>query len=164
MDESHLRLLQDMPVFGGLQRETLEFVAARAPVVEVAKGDYFFQENEDGNTMYVLESGEVSILKSWEEREYVLRYLHAGDCFGEIALLDLFPRSASVLATTNCRALELSAGLLYDLCRSYQEQCTLIYMNVARELARRARAADQRMFLERVERSIAHGEWIFHAH
>ena len=55
--------------------------------------------------MYVVETGEVSVLKSWNDEQYEIGRLGPGDCFGEMALIDLFPRSASVLAVRDCTAI-----------------------------------------------------------
>ncbi len=48
------------------------------------------------DSMFVLQSGKVDVLKSWGRREYLLSTLKEGDCFGEMALMDHGPRSASV--------------------------------------------------------------------
>ena len=96
--------------------------------------------------MYVLERGTVSLLKHWGEAAHVLGELQAGECFGEMALLDFFPRSASVLAETECSAVELTTRSLYDLYASDPQQFAQIQMNIARELSARLRAADERIF------------------
>jgi CRP-like cAMP-binding protein len=100
--------------------------------------------------MFVLESGEVAVLKRWEGRQYLLGNLRQGDCFGEMALLDLFPRSASVLALAPCTAIELSTASFFSLYETDIEQFALVQMNIARELSRRLRAADERRFRAQV--------------
>jgi CRP/FNR family transcriptional regulator, cyclic AMP receptor protein len=54
--------------------------------------------------MFVLEAGKAAVLKSWDGQEYLLRILKEGDCFGEMAVMDLFPRSASVRAVEEPRS------------------------------------------------------------
>ena len=68
------------------------------PSITVPEGEFFFRESDPADCMYVLESGHVAVFKEWAGRELLLRHLDPGDCFGEMALLDLFPRSASVRA------------------------------------------------------------------
>lgn len=98
------------------------------------------------DAMFVLERGLVTVVRRWRGREYRLRDLGPGDCFGEMALIDLFPRSASVVAIQDCSAIRLTNT---DLMRVYEadvEQFALIQMNIARELSRRLRTADERLF------------------
>jgi len=65
--------------------------------------------------MFVLEAGKVAVLKSWRGQEFLLRILKAGDCFGEMAVMDLLPRSASIRAVEDCTVIHLSAASLYQV-------------------------------------------------
>src|SRR5262249_49109043 len=72
------------------------FLLGLCPVVSVPTNEFFFREHDQADTMFVLEAGKVAVLKSWRGQEYLLRTLKEGDCFGEMAVIDLLPRSASV--------------------------------------------------------------------
>lgn len=146
MPSSRIETLQAMPIFGGISAEVLDGLLRNAAMVTVAAGDFYFREGDKAEGMYVLESGKVSLLKHWNGVAHTLGELGAGDCFGEMALLDLFPRSASVMAVTPCTAIELSTSNLYQLFTSDVQQFALIQMNIARELSRRLRVADERLF------------------
>lgn len=146
MTPSRIDLLQAMPVFGGVRDDILSFLLDHAPIISVAADDYFFREGEAGDAMFVLEHGEVTVSKTCHHHEYVLRQLGRGDAFGEMALIDLFPRSANVKALTDCQAIELTSDLLYKVYERDLEQFTMIQMNVAREISRRLRVADERLF------------------
>ena len=89
-------------------------------------------------------------VQGWRGAELLLHSLRAGDCFGEMALLDLFPRSASVRAETDCEAMALSCVDLYRLFERDAEQFALIQMNIGRELSRRLRLVDDLLFRARV--------------
>lgn len=151
MYTERIGLLQDMPVFGGLARETLALLLGRARDVRVDAGDYFFHEGEPGRTAYVLERGRVRILKGWRGRFERLRELGAGDCFGEMSLIDFGPRSASVLALEPCAALELSGADLRAVLHHDASEYALVTLNMARELSRRMRDADTRLFAAHME-------------
>ncbi|MGA8055241.1 MAG: cyclic nucleotide-binding domain-containing protein, partial [Burkholderiales bacterium] len=97
-------------------------------------------------SMFVLESGAVAILKGLGGQQYRLGQLRQGDCFGEMALLDLFPRCASILALEPCTAIDLSTASFLRMYETDLDQFALIQMNIARELSRRLRAADERLF------------------
>jgi len=143
---ARIRLLQGMSLFGGMSPVALSLVLERGAWVTVPEGDYFFREGDRGVATYALEQGRVAILKRWRDADWELHQLRAGDCFGEVALVDFGPRSASVRALEDCRALEIAPPLLRALRDLDLEQFTLIYMNMARELSRRLRAADGRLF------------------
>jgi len=145
-----IELLQGMPVFGAIREDTLHFLLDRAREVCVDAGRYFFREGDRAEAMYVLEVGEVAILRGWQGTEFVLHHLNAGDCFGEMALLDLFPRSASVRAETDCKAIELGCAELYRLFERDTEQFALIQMNIGREISRRLRLVDELLFRARM--------------
>lgn len=150
MQPSRIKALQSMPIFGGIRADVLAGFVEAAVMVTVAQDAFFFREGDKAESMYVLETGKVALLKHWEGKSHVLAHLQAGDCFGEMALLDLFPRSASVLAIEPCTAIELSTRSLYQLCETHIDQFALIQMNIARELSRRLRAADERLFRTQV--------------
>ena len=143
-------LLQQMPIFGAIGAETLEFLLEPAPLIERATGEYFFREGEPARAMFVLEAGCVTVSKSWEAHDLLLRRLGQGDCFGEMALLDLFPRSASVRADEDCSAIELSSANLYRLFERDAAEFAVIQMNIGRELSRRLRETDQLLFRARM--------------
>ena len=102
--ETRLELLAGMAVFGALNEQTLELITRLAVPVRKAAGEHFFLEGDAGDDMYVLRSGEVEIYKTWRSEERMLALMKAGDCFGEMALVDLFPRSASARAAKDCEA------------------------------------------------------------
>lgn len=142
MDQQYLELLQAMPIFGGVSQQALSFLLTRCPEVEIAQNTYFFQEGEQADSLFILERGTALVLKG---RDIKLRYLVRGDCFGEMSLIDLNPRSASVRAIEPCIALELSRQSLFALYEYDLEQFVIIQMNLSREVSRRLRALDERL-------------------
>jgi CRP-like cAMP-binding protein len=96
--------------------------------------------------MFVLETGKATVLKSWRGQEYSLRTLNEGDCFGEMAVMDHCPRSASVRAIEDCVAIHVSAANLYRIYAHDLKQFALIQMNMGREVSRRLREADNMLF------------------
>jgi CRP-like cAMP-binding protein len=157
--DDRIRLLQNTPIFGGVTDEVLALLLDRVVEVAVRKGEFFFTEGDQGVSAFVLERGSVSILKKWEGKNYLLRHLHAGDCFGEVALMDFCRRSASVLADEDCAAIELSTSDLRQIATKDLEQFTMIYMNMGRELCRRLRDADERLFRAKIEVGLSPGEY-----
>ena len=143
---TRIDLLQQMPIFAAVREDALRWLLEGAVATRVPAGAYFFREKDLAQSMFVLEVGRVAVLKAWRGREMQLRLLGPGDCFGEMALLDLFPRSASVRAVEDCNAIELSPADLLRLFERDAEQFALIQMNIGREMCRRLRATDDLLF------------------
>ena len=98
MQEARIELLQRMPIFGGIRTEILQFLLTLCPIVSVPMNEFFFREHEQGDSMFVLEVGKAAVLKSWRGQDHLLQTLKEGDCFGEMAVMDHGPRSATVRA------------------------------------------------------------------
>jgi len=109
--------------------------------LRLAQDAEIVQEGQAETAFYVLVAGEVADRKSGRE---IVR-LYPGDCFGEMALIDLAPRSAAVQALGDCSGFEIFAAGLHRLYERDLEQFALIQMNMARELSRRLRATDERL-------------------
>ncbi len=146
-----LKFLQDIALFGGLNPDALTLILDVAPAVSVSAGSYFFRESDEARSMFVLRTGQAAVLKAWRGEDYVLRRLEPKDCFGEMALMDLEPRSASVLAVSSCTALELSGSTLDQIYKAQPEQFTILQMNMGREVSRRLRESNQQLFESEVQ-------------
>ncbi len=152
MNEALIKQLQQVPVFGGIDAASLSFLLANSPERLLRAGEYFFREGDDATSMFVLTAGEALVIKQWRGREHAIHPLGVGDCFGEMALMDMFPRSATIRAEQDCRAVEISVHTLGELYARDAEQFTIIMMNLGREICRRLRESDERLFRERLAR------------
>lgn len=74
---------------------------------EYPDGHVICRQGEQGDRMYVIQSGRVTVLLEDGETEVVIAQLKAGDIFGEMALFDRQPRSATVRAAGAVRILTL---------------------------------------------------------
>jgi CRP-like cAMP-binding protein len=151
MQQARIELLQRMPIFGGVRANILEFLLGLCPVETVPANAFFFREGDQADSMFVLEAGEADVLKSWRGQDCLLKTLKQGDCFGEMAVMDMRPRSASVRAVEDCTAIRISAANLYRVYSHDLKQFALIQMNMGREVCRRLRELDDRLFSVRME-------------
>jgi CRP-like cAMP-binding protein len=140
--DDRIQRLQQTALFGATSDETVAFILEKAERVEVAAEDWFFREGERGASIYWLDEGEVAISRLRGDEDVELRRLHAGDVFGEVALFDFGPRSASVRAVEASVALEISGRALREIAKRDLEQYTLLTMNLGRELSRRLRSVE----------------------
>jgi len=152
---ARIEFLQRMPIFGAIRADALQVLLDQARTFEAAAGGFFFHDGDPANSMFVLEAGRAVVMKSWRGRDFILNDLAPGDCFGEMALMDLQPRSASVRAETDCRAIEFSNDDLLHLYERDVEQFALLQMNIGREVCRRLRATDDLLFRARMGESLA---------
>jgi CRP/FNR family transcriptional regulator, cyclic AMP receptor protein len=139
---SRIKLLQGQSFFGGITDEIVTLILELSPETNVPRGHYFFREGDSAGSMYVLESGQVAVIMESHGTQYLLRKLNPGDCFGEMAMMDFMPRSASVYAIVDSSAIEITLATLRRIFTIDPEQFTMIEMNMGREVCRRLRTAD----------------------
>ena len=135
--------LAGIGLFGGLDEATLDEFVRRLPIHNLDAGDVIFREGDTGRDLYVVLQGEMEVIKnSKNERETRVAMLGPGDWFGEMSILDIMPRSATVRALAPSRLLKLSAHDLDVLYRRDVRAYAIIVLNTAREMSRRLRVAD----------------------
>jgi len=135
--------LRNIGLFGALSDDVLAFLSEVLRVVSPAIGETIFREGDDGSTMYVVLSGEIEITKrSRGGVDARVAMLGPGDWFGEMSIIDIQPRSATVRAIAPVRLLRVSAADLDSLYRHDVRSYAIIVLNLARELSRRLRVAD----------------------
>ena len=78
------------------------------------KGEKIFRQGDPGAEMYIIQSGAVEVSKMRRGRKVVLALLEKNDFFGEVALIDSKPRSATVTAITRTRLLPLSRNTFIE--------------------------------------------------
>lgn len=105
-------------------------------------GEILFEEGDKGEVMYLIREGKIKITKGKGEDEKVLAVLKEGDFFGEMAIIESAPRSASAIAATNVSLLVIDK----ETFRSKIKENPLIEY-VLETLSRRLRAADEQMRL-----------------
>ena len=111
---------------------------------ELPAGVQVISEGEAARSLFVVYEGELEIFK-WGSHgnEVRLAVLHPGDCLGEMSLIDIQPRSATARTLTPVVMFRLGHVEIGHLYRSHPEVYTLLVLNIAREISRRLRVADQ---------------------
>lgn len=101
-------LLEKVPLFGALEPGDRERLAELLHSRRFATGQPIFLQDDPGEEMYLVVEGKIRIsFESMGGREVTLAILGEGSFFGDMALLDGHPRSASAYAETSCLALVL---------------------------------------------------------
>jgi CRP/FNR family cyclic AMP-dependent transcriptional regulator len=123
------------PLFSDLKGDVLDTLARSGRVRRFASGELLVKEGEDATTFYVLCDGQAEVVKRLgQEGEQVVGHLSEGDFFGEMALLDGFPRSASVRAVGDCECLLLVRWDFLALARTSPEVALAILPVLSRRL------------------------------
>ena len=128
--------LKKVSIFAATPDETLVDVAALLEEVDVDAGERIIEKGDLGDCMYIIVDGEVKV----HDGDITLNKLAAGDVFGEMAVLDSEPRSASVTALVNTSLLRLAQEPLYALTDEQPEVARRIIRVLSRHL--RARIQD----------------------
>ncbi|MCA9613871.1 MAG: cyclic nucleotide-binding domain-containing protein [Sandaracinus sp.] len=137
-------ILRDIGLFGGLDDESLTVLARELPTRVVEVGQTVVEEGDLSREMFVVVGGELEVVKRGPRGgEFRVALFGPGDWFGEMSILDVQPRSATVRAVAPTMLVTLSSEhvekLLY---RRDLKAYALLLMNIARELSRRLRVAD----------------------
>jgi len=97
-------LLKKLPLFAKLNDKDIVSLSACLVLKAYPKNSILVNEGDETDSLFIIESGKVKVFLSDEEgKEVILNILSVGDYFGEIALLDDQPRSASVMSLENSR-------------------------------------------------------------
>jgi CRP-like cAMP-binding protein len=100
-------LLEQVPLFSGLSRRDLRRIAALARTVTFAPGRTVVERGVRGDCFYLILEGTAKVYRSVVPTGRALARLGPGDFFGEMALLDGGPRTATVVAETRVAAVKI---------------------------------------------------------
>ena len=143
-------LLRSIPMFEGLDDQDIEELASELQERRLAAGEVLFEQGDSGDTMYLVAEGTVNIHLPGDPATRVsLADLTMGKYFGEVALFDDKPRSASAQAKTETVLLELGRNVL----TTYLERRPRAAMAILRTMAERLRQTNA-MLSERAARNV----------
>ncbi len=145
MDDRDIALLKASPLFSGFSENHLRILIELAQVQEFAPGEVIVHEGEPGDSFAVLLAGQVQIEKMTPEGypRPLAMLTDQGDFFGEMAVVDIKPRSATARAHTQTRTVLFSKQALVRLFDAHPEAMTLVAFNIARVLSARLRSIDE---------------------
>jgi NNP family nitrate/nitrite transporter-like MFS transporter len=166
-------LLKRVPWFEDLDEEELKKIARAGTRRSVDADEYVFREGDEGDALYVILEGTVKVTRgAGQGNEIELATLRAGDCLGEIALIDGTPRSASVRAVEPCefflihrrefltlltRSSRILADILVGLSAKVRQNTDRFYeMRLQKEKLRAQQEIDRHRSLSEMVAGLAH--------
>ena len=138
----HLLMLQSVPLFTAMTLEQLEAIHRCLNEQHYTLGEHVFAEGDVGDEMYIVAEGEIEIVIEVENAEpLLLATVLPGSYFGEMAVLDNEPRSATARVSKDARLLTLKGEQLKELIYVMPE----IAFTIFKVLSERLRKSDRRL-------------------
>src|ERR1700688_4629358 len=138
--EQELLYLKQVPLFAGLNDEDVRELMGVAKRRTFRSGEVIFHRDDPGQVLYVIKEGKVKIcLTSSDGQEIALVVFGKGEYFGELALLDGFPRSADAIALEKVECYTLQRSDFHNALMKNPK----IAIQVLEALTRRLRNTDQ---------------------
>ncbi|MBM4371758.1 MAG: cyclic nucleotide-binding domain-containing protein [Deltaproteobacteria bacterium] len=140
----YAKIMAAVPILRPLTRPELDEIVAISRLLKVGREATVIREGEIGNSMYIIVSGRVRVLKEVRAGEQkTLATLGAGEVFGEMALIDRYPRSASVVTLTNTVLYQLDLDRFNSLRDAWRPAAFKVLRQLAPVLCRRIRSMDR---------------------
>jgi CRP/FNR family cyclic AMP-dependent transcriptional regulator len=143
------------PFFGGLSDASLDLLVSMLVERRFEVGATVVAEGEPGRSMFIVHSGKLEVSRRADAEHAIhMADLEPGDFFGEMTLIEMQNRSATVVVESPTVLYELTARQLYSFYKSDVHAYVIVMQNINRELCRRLRRADHRI----AELQTAHAE------
>ena len=133
--DAQLRHLQRVPLFSGFNEAELRRVAELSRILDAPAGTVITQIGDAGDSFFIIIDGMAAVRTPVGTGSQ----LHAGDCFGEMSLVDGEPRSATIVATTDLRLLVVDREHFWRLLDETPE----LIRRILTMLSRRVRRLEQ---------------------
>jgi len=104
-------------------------------------GELIITEGKPNDKIYFLIEGQAAVIKE----DTILYHFSEGDEFGEMEVLDIMPAVASIKSLSNVMLMSISNKSLHEFYKIDIKIFSLIIMNLARDLSRRLRNADEKL-------------------
>ena len=138
--------LPSIPIFGGLEPATLERIVGLLGEHHFEKGQEVCKQGEAGRAMFIIRSGEVVVYREGEAHKRMkLIRMGDGEFFGEMTLIDIQKRSATVVVEKPALLYSLGNRDLYTLYLEDVAGYVMILQNLCRQLSRRLRATNKKL-------------------
>ncbi len=122
--------LEKIPLFAGLNRKELRFLAQMSSEASVHEGSVLVKQGEIGQEAMIIESGSAEVRKDGKK----LDDLGPGDFFGEMSLINHMPRNADVVATSDMNLLVMNSREFSSVLAEYPEVAVKILKTVVKRL------------------------------
>lgn len=138
-DSPRLKQLRELSLFSTLSPRELKTVDGLLHERNYLKDEVIFDQGEEGQALYIIESGKALICRQGLPTGGKIAELGAGRLFGELALLDNAPRAAQARAAENCTLAVLFRADFLGLLETHAVIASKISLQLARHIGQRLR-------------------------
>ncbi len=141
-----IKLLKKLDIFKDLSSFELARIGKLIKSRIFEEGEQVVTMGEEGESLFIVKSGEAKVSRTIDnEKEEILAVLSVGDHFGEVALIDLHPRSADVYANNALQLLQIKKSDLEKLLTRDKDLAIKIYKTYATTLCKRLRDSNEHL-------------------
>lgn len=137
-----VHLLKNIPYFSELTIEEMQNLVASSQKQRYSRGSIVLHKDDVGDETYLIMLGKVKVVVGHTDgKEIILNILKTGDIFGEMAVFDNMPRSATVVAEEDCKLLVMSREIITNQIKRNPQ----IAFKLLSDMSRRLREADEQI-------------------
>ena len=129
-------LLRRVPLFAGIEPARLKLLAYTSDVVTYRESQVLFRQGDVGDAAYVIIKGDAEVIVPSSTGDISIATLHDGDFVGEIAILCDTPRTATVRAKSELKALRIRKEPFFELLHQFPEMAVEMTRLLAERLTR----------------------------
>lgn len=143
------QLIQNVPLFSGISSDGIEKLLSQMVIVKLTPNQVLFREGDVGTSMYIVMNGKIKIYHtSPKGDEKTITIFKKGDSFGELALIDGEPRSASAKALTFSELIKLDAFSFHELLQENYNMVKAILIELAKRIRKTNAQVQDLVFLD----------------
>ncbi|MEW5951774.1 MAG: cyclic nucleotide-binding domain-containing protein [Elusimicrobiota bacterium] len=133
--------LKNLKIFEGIKKKHLIYILENLQERKYLKGETIFAENDIGRALFIVFSGKVSLYRKdkFEDKNELISEVHPGEFFGEMALLEEMPRTATAMASEETVVFMLFKTKLEHLLFSKPQIGVYLIYHLSRVLSARLR-------------------------
>ena len=133
---NEVELLRRVPLFSGIDPSKLKLLAYTSDVVTYRSGQVLFRKGDVGDAAYVIINGDAEVSVPAGSEDIVVAQLHDGDFLGEIAILCDTPRTATITAKGELKALRIRKEPFFQLLHQFPEMAVEMTRLLAERLTK----------------------------
>lgn len=146
-DKELQNILKSVKLFASINKKQLDKLVKHTHLRHYKAGDIIFKEKDPGLGMYIISTGGVKVISNNNilGKETILAELEPGDFFGELALVDEVPRSATTVATKDSQLIAFFRPDLLSLCNMDPVLGNKLLMELSKVIALRLRKTNEEL-------------------